>query len=392
MKLCTRCILPDAGVNIVFDAEGVCNFCRTYDRYGAALRDLDALRPLLQDRFDRVRGRYAYDCLVGLSGGKDSSYVAHRLVTEYKLKTLLVTYDNGFLTDFARENIRTVAETLGQDHLYLVPDPELYRPIYVSSVKRFAVPCVGCTFPGMVWIVKLAIEKQIPLLVHGRSPPQMFKDLTEGTIDPFLRVIWSNFKPHDPVANKALMMDVSRKMIRLSERFVREPRLKPKLRRTFQPDLETLRRAPEAPEMIGLFIYEPYDELGQMDVLEGELGWKRPPVTQLLTHQDCVVHDAVTYLYTLAYGQSMLAQELSTMIREASISREEALRRLEEETTLRELSRASLEALCEMTGMTADEVLSAAVSVGRKAKLLKAVLKARNRLLPRARLPIPRSR
>ena len=389
MRQCTRCILTDTGVNIDFDKTGACNFCRTYDRYGPTLKNFAALHPLLLDRLHRFRNRHEYDCIVGLSGGKDSSYVAYRMVREYGLRTLLVTYDNGFLTEYARRNIRLVAKALDQDHLFLAPPQELYRPLYRSSVRSFAVPCVACTFPGMLWIVKLALEKKIPLLIHGRSRPQMFKDLTEGTIDPFLQLIWSNFKPYDLEANRARMLNGIRKMNRLSERFVPEPELKPAMRATFQPDPEALKKVPFAPEMIGLFLYEPYDEQKQMELLVREIGWNPPESRQLLTHQDCVVHEAVVYLYNLAYGHPMLRQELSTMIREGEISRGEALERLAVETLVRELSRESLDALCRITGMTPVEVLKAAQNVHHKARLLKMALRIKHAVLPRARLPIP---
>ncbi len=389
MRHCNRCLLTDTGVNIDFDAKGTCNYCRTYDRYGPALKDFDSLHPLLLDRLHRFRGRQEYDAIVGLSGGKDSSYVAYRMVREYGLRTLLVTYDNGLLTEYARRNIRLVAEALNQDHLYLTPPLELYRPLYRSSVRSFAVPCVACTFPGMLWIVKLAVEKQIPLLIHGRSRPQMFKDLTEGTIDPFLLLIWSNFQPYDPEKNRARMLGVVRKMNRLSERFVPDPELKPLMRATFRMDPQSLKGARVVPEMVGLFLYEPYDERRQMEILEREIGWNPPRRKQLLTHQDCVVHDAVVYLYNLAYGHPMLRQELSTMIREGAVSRREAQARLAEETRVEELSRESLHALCRITGMRPEEVLAAAHRVRRKARLLKAALRIKHAILPRAGLPIP---
>ncbi len=75
MKTCTRCVLPDNYRNIRFDGQGVCNYCRTYESLRSRLTDFTSLESLRQERFDKFRGRYPYDCLVGLSGGKDSSYV-----------------------------------------------------------------------------------------------------------------------------------------------------------------------------------------------------------------------------------------------------------------------------------------------------------------------------
>jgi hypothetical protein len=389
-KRCTRCILPATGANIDFDRQGRCNFCRTYDKYGAVLRDYDRLHPLLMQRIERIRGRQRYDCMIGLSGGKDSSYVAYRLCKEYGLNALLVTFDNGFLTDYARRNIALIAERLGADHLFLQPpDPVFHQKIYRSCMKWIGVPCPGCTFPGMLMCIKLAIDLEIPLLVHGRSRPQMFKELTEGTNDPFLKVIYGNFRPYDAARNKRLVRDVVRRMQRLLRLFVPDRKLRPALRQTFYPDLERLTRSEHAPEFIGLFLYEHYDELRMMKVLEQELGWHPPDEPEILTHQDCRIHDAAAYFYTQVCNQPMIVQELSTMIREGEISRVQALERLDQEQTIVSYNRPAALALAEMAGMTEEKLLRSVRRGRRTMDLFKLLLKLRNAVIPRSRLPIP---
>ena len=74
---------------------------------------------LLRDRLDRFRDVGKYDCLVGFSGGKDSSYVIYRLRSHYNARVLAFTWDNGFLTDYARDNINRLVKEFD---LELVPD------------------------------------------------------------------------------------------------------------------------------------------------------------------------------------------------------------------------------------------------------------------------------
>ncbi len=387
---CTRCVLPATCANIDFDSEGVCNFCRAHDRYGRRLRDHESLTPLLRQRLDRVRGKHAYDCLIGLSGGKDSSYVAYRMTRHHGLRALLVTYDNGFLTDYARENIKTMVERLGQDHVFLSPPPAFHRSIYRSCMNKFGVPCIGCTFPGMLMCIKLAVEKDIPLLVHGRSPAQMFKELTDGTYDPFLQVMWGNLRPYDAEANKRVVIAVTRRMMRLLRSFLPDRALRRESKGVFHPDLAAVEASAHAPEFVGLFVYEPYDELRIMDEMERELGWRRPASASILTHEDCRVHHAAAYCYNQVCGLPIVCQELSTMVRRGEMARDDALQRLDRDhaRVLSSYPADQAAILAAMAGMTDDELRRAIRKGRRNMNVFKALLRVRHAVLPRKRLPL----
>ena len=389
-RRCTRCVLPATCANIDFDSEGVCNFCRAHDEYSRRLRDHAALLPLFTQRLDRVRGKHKYDCLVGLSGGKDSSYVAYRVTRHHGLRALLVTYDNGFLTDYARENIKTMVDRLGQDHVFLSPPPAFHRSIYRACMNKFGVPCIGCTFPGMLMCIKLAVEQDIPLLIHGRSPAQMFKELTDGTHDPFLQVIWGNLRPYDAEANKRVVIAVTRRMMRLLRSFLPDRALRQESKGVFHPDLAAIKASDHAPEFLGLFLYEPYDELRIMDEMERELGWRRPATASILTHEDCRVHHAAAYCYNHVCGLPIVCQELSTMVRRGDLDRGQALQRLERDhaTVLSAYPADQAATLATMAGMSDDELREAMRKGRRNMNVFKALLRVRNSVLPRKRLPL----
>jgi len=389
MKTCCRCILPSTAANIEFDSEGVCNYCRTYERYREILTDYEHLRPLLLDRIDRFRGKYEYDCMIGLSGGKDSSYVAYRLIKEHKLRALLYTYDNGFLSDYARQNIKQVVGELGMDHVLFTPDQELEQAIYRSSLKLFGIPCIGCTFPGMAHMVKVAIHKNIPLIFHGRSRAQMFKELTEGAIDVFLPFLYGNFRSYDAVNNRKFLVTAAKRIIFLLKILVPQKHLKKKLRETFIPDLERIRTSEYAPEAVGLFLYERYDEEHIKNTLQDNFGWKRSDTGEhLLSHEDCLVHSVASYLYTIIQGQPMLCQELSTMIREGNMSRDEALSRVKEEEFIHTYSPDAMAHLCNMTGMGEEKIIRIARFSRMRFNLMKVGLKALYSVRRRPRLPV----
>src|SRR3954467_6544263 len=98
-RVCSRCIMDTSDPEIVFDDDGVCNHCRQYDFLVSAVLPNNEDR---QERLDRIvenvkrsgRGR-DYDCVIGVSGGVDSTYLAY-LVKSLGLRPLAVHMDNGW--------------------------------------------------------------------------------------------------------------------------------------------------------------------------------------------------------------------------------------------------------------------------------------------------------
>lgn len=136
---CQRCILNDAvDPRIEFDSDGVCNHCRRYDR----LRDSRIVtgergRALLDGLVTRMRragkGR-EYDCVIGVSGGVDSTYVAS-LVKQLGLRPLAVHLDNGWNSELAVANIERVLKILGVDLITQVLDWEEFRDLQVAFLR-----------------------------------------------------------------------------------------------------------------------------------------------------------------------------------------------------------------------------------------------------------------
>ena len=117
MRRCSTCILPVTMPFIRFDANGVCNYCNNYE--AQALKGEDALLRLL----DGYRSKNAEaDCLVGFSGGRDSSYGLHLLKTKYGMNPIAYTYDWGMVTDLARRNQARLCGKLGVEHIWVSAD------------------------------------------------------------------------------------------------------------------------------------------------------------------------------------------------------------------------------------------------------------------------------
>jgi glucosamine--fructose-6-phosphate aminotransferase (isomerizing) len=112
LQKCSKCILPSTYPFIEFDKNGISNFYKNYKKQ-VYLDEEELL-----EKFDRNRSKTGKpDCIVGLSGGRDSSYGVHLLKTKYKMNPLAFTYDWGLTTDLSRINQAKICGKLGIEHV-----------------------------------------------------------------------------------------------------------------------------------------------------------------------------------------------------------------------------------------------------------------------------------
>jgi amino acid adenylation domain-containing protein len=179
IRHCLRCGLPSNYPRAIFDPDGVCSVCRSYesvrDHAQAYFKTMDDLRALFQDSARTHRSKY--DCLMLYSGGKDSTYALCRLV-EMGLSVYAFTLDNGFISEGAKENIRKVTEKL-EVPVEFASTPAM-NAIFRDSLMRFANVCNGCFKTIYTLSIQRARELGIPIIVTGLSRGQMFETrLTE---------------------------------------------------------------------------------------------------------------------------------------------------------------------------------------------------------------------
>lgn len=172
MKYCTRCVYPFVAVNLHVDDDGVCSACRTFEQFEELKPEFWAQRRKKFERIvDEVRGKSNgnYDCLVPVSGGKDSYYQTHMMATEYGLKPLLVTYHgNNYLPegDYNRDRMRHV---FNADHIVWGPSVEVLKKLNRICFRRMGdmnwhAHCGIVTAP-----IIIAARFNIPLIIWGET-------------------------------------------------------------------------------------------------------------------------------------------------------------------------------------------------------------------------------
>lgn len=179
MAKCTNCLLPETVPGADINAEGICGCCRQYA--SADHEQEEQLRKQreadLEKALESCRGQAQYDCLVNLSGGKDSCYLLHKIKREYGLNCLAFTV-NLNIPDVAWKNIHRTIEKLEVPHISFTPPGAFYHKMFRFLLKnqeaRGAVRtvCYACAPLTEGYSLQLAMEKGIPLILAGYSPGQ----------------------------------------------------------------------------------------------------------------------------------------------------------------------------------------------------------------------------
>ena len=132
LKRCTKCILPETMPFISFNSEGVCNYCENYE-----LRNIPKDKSLLFDLVEKYRKPNGNDCLLPFSGGRDSCYGLHLAVKELKVKPLAYTYDWGMVTDLGRRNISRMCSKLGVENIIIAADISKKRKHIANNISAW---------------------------------------------------------------------------------------------------------------------------------------------------------------------------------------------------------------------------------------------------------------
>lgn len=172
-QICTRCIMDTTDPEIEFDAEGVCNHCRSVEKtmqtYPYNLNRAEKQKELAEKvAAIKERGKHnQYDCVIGVSGGVDSTYVAY-LVKQLDLRPLAIHLDNGWNSELAVHNIEKICKTIGIDLSTYVLDWEEFRDLQVAFLKASTpdseIP-TDHAIHGTLY--KIAAQKNITTMIIG---------------------------------------------------------------------------------------------------------------------------------------------------------------------------------------------------------------------------------
>jgi hypothetical protein len=333
VKRCVRCIMPENYPGISFDDEGMCSFCRTFDQqWGTWLSSAEEQaksEKKLRSIFEAARRKHRrYDALLGISGGKDSSYCLYMCKEVYGLNVLTCSRGNGLMSEAGRERVEQLVKIFNVPHMYYQDPfaPELVN-IFMRKTGNFCAPCELWSFNIHAM---LAREYDIPLIILGSS------SRTDGAPP-------KRFNPWDPwYFNNVL----------------KEENFKERLGCSFYKNNYVIKEGLE--RLLGR---------RRIVLLPDYLDWNEEEIARLFEqkygirfgaeHSDCIADEVKDYLYARKCGGTSPKQvKYSLLVRSGRMTREEAMERICKDKEI--IPTAAIERFLGVTGMTREEFDGAA--------------------------------
>lgn len=171
MKYCTKCVMPDTRPGISFNNEGICSACLSYEKrkdidYNARFDELK----LLCNKYRGMNGENGYDCMIAISGGKDSHFQVYVMKELMRMNPLLVTVEDNFpMTNAGLHNIKNISETFGCDIISMKPNIKAQKVIMRKTFEEHGKPTYFVDRYIYTYPLHMALKFNTPLLVYGEN-------------------------------------------------------------------------------------------------------------------------------------------------------------------------------------------------------------------------------
>lgn len=187
MRYCTECLTTDLRPNASFE-NGVCIACRYAQSNHAehASAKLAILRDKIQESFRKYRKPPDYDCIIGVSGGKDSTRQAHWVRDRLGLRPLLIcaAYPPRQMTDIGADNLSNLIR-MGFDVIVATPAPQTAAQLTLQSFRQFGNVCKSTEISLFSTVPRLAIKLGVRIIFWGENPALQVGDAAVEGIDEF---------------------------------------------------------------------------------------------------------------------------------------------------------------------------------------------------------------
>lgn len=168
MKFCKRCLYPENHpLNIVFDEDGICSGCRIHEEKDSLDWKLRAEK--LKKILEKYRNRSGnnYDCIIPVSGARDSYFIVHTVKNIYGMNPLLVTYNKHYNTAVGVRNLANLRILFDCDIMTLTVNPETVKKITRATIRKMGSIYWHCLAGQTVYPVQVAVKFKIPLIIWG---------------------------------------------------------------------------------------------------------------------------------------------------------------------------------------------------------------------------------
>lgn len=329
-QICKRCVMDTTDPNIVFDGEGVCNHCHKRDEqiekqvYLGKIGD-KKLEELVA-KIKQENKNKKYDCVIGVSGGVDSSYLAYK-VKELGLRPIAVHLDNGWDSELAIKNVENICRKLNIDLQTIVLDWDEFRDLQKSFLKA-STPDSEIPSDHAIWVSMIRTAKKVGIkhILSGynvRTETHLPSAWSKGHLD------WGYIK-------------------NVQKRFGTV-----KLKTFPHLNLLEFMFQPYDDWFVNILNYIDYSKKDAMPILEQKLGWQYYGGKH---YESIYTRWYQGYWLPTKFGYDKRRSHFSSLVCAGEMTRSEALDALKESSYPIELQKEDTEYLLKKFNMTADQL------------------------------------
>jgi N-acetyl sugar amidotransferase len=334
IRYCTRCCLPETMEGISFDEIGICVPCRSSEEKMHI--DWDARGAKLARIIDGARSDTYYDCMLPMSGGKDSMYQAHVLKTVFDVDALAVTHGQNWLSRVGRYNLENCLQQFDLDHLVFNMNRAVINKVARKSLGAIGDACWHCHIGAGTFPVQSALAWQIDLMCFGESIAEAdgrgsYQDQTEASL--FYNLEVSAKVKADDMADECTPVRA--------------------LAPWRYPDAEALAQRRIRLLHLGDFFF--WDEERQVEFIKRNYEWMEASVENAykgFKSVECVMAGVHDYANFIKRGIGRATIQASTDVRRGLLTREEGFELAKQFDTQRP---HALDFYLQLTGLTEDE-------------------------------------
>jgi len=172
-RQCTRCICDSTIPAIEFNLSGICSYCELYEKFDREYPNDERGAKILEQKFNKIKcdgqGK-KYDCIIGVSGGRDSIYLLYLAVTKWKLRPLAVHFNDGFDNPVAGENMLKAVRKLGVELRTITSDFRECKDIKIVDLKASTPLLNNGTDVGIgASLYGVAYKEKVKHILFGQS-------------------------------------------------------------------------------------------------------------------------------------------------------------------------------------------------------------------------------
>lgn len=169
LKYCSKCIMPETQEGASFNEKGECIACQA--QASKQQVDWDKKKKELEKILNKAKKEAGdnYDCIVPISGGKDSAWQLYTICKEYGMKPIAVTFSHNWFSKTGIYNLQNLLEQLNVDHIQFTPNRDLINRMARRSIETIGDFCYACHAGVSAFTLQVAVKWKIPLIIWGES-------------------------------------------------------------------------------------------------------------------------------------------------------------------------------------------------------------------------------